>query len=313
MATLEVERVVKRFGDHVAVDGISFAIEPGKVLALVGPNGAGKSTTIRMILGILLPDQGSIRSDGEDMATVPKSAVGYLPEQRGMYLDLKPMQMLELIGGLRGLSRDAVQRFTRPWLQRLDLERHLNKKLGRLSKGLQQKVQLLMTFMHQPRLLILDEPLSGLDPVNVALFSEILTELKESGTAVLYSSHNMDQVERVADQVAIVDGGRIRRQGRIGDLLRESGRFVCRVDYFAEPVLPFSSDARGTGGWVMTRRGRSVVVETAGESELQEAARCALLWGPVQRLTLGQMTLQELYLETVDGPHTATASARTGA
>jgi ABC-type uncharacterized transport system ATPase subunit len=232
-----------------------------------------------------------------------------------MYLELRPLQMLEFMGGLRGVSADRVRKLSRPWLARLDLERHLHKKLGALSKGLQQKVQFLMTFMHQPKLLVLDEPLSGLDPVNVALFTEILAELKEGGAAILYSSHNMDQVERVADQVGIVDNGMLKRHGPIGDLLRESGRFTCRVEYVGEPSIPgvlpvasldqsFPAAMEGEpelsrGRWRLQKRGRRLVIETTSQAEMQEAARTALSWGAVQRVTLGQMTLQELYLQTV--------------
>lgn len=290
---LQVDNVVKRFGPQLAVGGISFEVRAGEVFALVGPNGAGKSTTIRMILGILLPDEGSIWCDGERVTELPKSAVGYLPEQRGMYLDLTPRQMLEFMGGLRGLSAARVRSQTEVWLERFDLQQHLHKKLGALSKGMQQKVQFLMSFMHSPRLLVLDEPLSGLDPVNVALFTEILGELKSTGTAILYSSHNMEQVERLADSVAVVDGGVLKQRGALVDLLRERDRFVCRVDYLGEPCIGESE------AWRIRKHDRRVLIEASSEADMKEAARRALGWGPVQRMSLGQMTLQELYLQTV--------------
>lgn len=223
MLHIDVSHVAKTYGAVRAVQDLSFTIPGGQIFALLGPNGAGKSSLIRMLVGLTLPDQGEIQINfqGQQYQSLPEGCFGYLPEDRGLYLDKSVVENLQYIGQLRGMSKSAINEQLDHWLQRLDLVDKRKENLSKLSKGNQQKVQLISCLIHQPALLILDEPFSGLDPINQEHVLTILAELKAKGTTVLLSAHQMALVERLADQMMLLNKGQVVAQGNLQQVTQQ--------------------------------------------------------------------------------------------
>ncbi|HEY0461178.1 MAG TPA: ABC transporter ATP-binding protein [Pyrinomonadaceae bacterium] len=206
--TLRVENVTKRFGDFTAVDGLSFEVRAGRVFGFLGPNGAGKTTTIRMIVGITAPDEGRIELFGSHTPREMQNRIGYLPEERGLYKKMKIVDQLRYFAALKGVSqKDADRRIDR-WLERMKLSEWKTKKTTDLSKGMSQKIQFVSTVLHNPDLLILDEPFSGLDPVNVEFLIEVVAELKAQHKTIIFSTHLMETAERLCDDIILIDKSR---------------------------------------------------------------------------------------------------------
>jgi ABC-2 type transport system ATP-binding protein len=218
---LVVHGLVKRFGNHLAVDDISFEVPRGVVYGILGPNGAGKSTTLRMINDIFAPDAGEIVVlDGLRPGHAAAQRIGYLPEERGLYPRMKVADMIEFIGELRGLARSEARRRTAQWLDRLGLTQWATNKVQDLSKGMQQKVQFATALIHDPELVILDEPWSGLDPINAEVLRAVVDEIRRSGRTVLFSTHQMEQAEKLVDQICIIARGRKLLDGPLADIQR---------------------------------------------------------------------------------------------
>jgi len=220
---LSISNIVKRFGNHVAVDNISFEVPRGVVYGILGPNGAGKSTTLRMINDIIAPDAGTIRIlDGLAPGGAAARQIGYLPEERGLYPKMKVLDMVVFMGELRGLSHAESKSRAGKWLERLGLAKWTKNKVQDLSKGMQQKVQFATTLIHEPALLILDEPWSGLDPINAEVLRDVVDEVRAQGRTVLFSTHQMEQAEKVCDMVCIIALGKKVLDGKLKDIKRES-------------------------------------------------------------------------------------------
>ena len=215
MAIAEVRSIWKRFNDRAVVQDVSFTIESGEILGMVGPNGAGKTTAIRILLDILQPDEGSVLLFGQPFTGEHRPLLGYLPEERGLYRDLRVQETLEYLGVLKRLGRAEARRRAGELLERLGMHEHRNKKVAELNKGMSQLIQIASTMMHQPRLLILDEPFSGLDPVKVRLVKEMLRELRQEGVAIVLSTHQMNQVEKLCDRVLMINQGRVVLYGSL--------------------------------------------------------------------------------------------------
>jgi ABC-2 type transport system ATP-binding protein len=218
---LIVRGLVKRFGNHVAVDDISFEVPRGVVYGILGPNGAGKSTTLRMINDIFVPDAGEIVVlDGLRPGHQAAQRIGYLPEERGLYPKMKVADMIAFIGELRGLPRGEARRQTARWLDRLGLAQWTTNKVQDLSKGMQQKVQFATALIHEPELVILDEPWSGLDPINAEVLREVVEDIRRSGRTVLFSTHQMEQAEKLVDHICIIARGKKLLDGKLADIRR---------------------------------------------------------------------------------------------
>jgi len=215
--TLCVENVTKRFGDFTAVDGLSFKIRSGRVFGFLGPNGAGKTTTIRMIVGITAPDEGKIELFGKHISGEMQNRIGYLPEERGLYKKMKILDQLRYFAALKGVSQKDADTRIDFWLERMRLSEWKTKKTTDLSKGMSQKIQFISTVLHNPDLLILDEPFSGLDPVNVEFLIEVVAELKAQGKTIIFSTHLMETAERLCDDIILINKSR----KVIGGTLRE--------------------------------------------------------------------------------------------
>jgi ABC-2 type transport system ATP-binding protein len=226
---LEVRDVVKTYDGRAVVHHVSFEVQPGEVFALLGPNGAGKTTLIRMITDIIKPDSGAILLEGQPVATRPRGHIAYLPEERGLYRRSKVVEVLDYYGQLKGLSRADARNAALELLARVELRDWADKQVQNLSKGMQQKVQLCTALIGSPRLLILDEPFSGLDPINVQLFEEILREHRAAGATVLLSTHQMNKVEQVCDRALMINRGHMVLYGRVGELRRQHSDHAVMV------------------------------------------------------------------------------------
>jgi ABC-2 type transport system ATP-binding protein len=224
---LDVRSVRKQFGDLVAVRDLSFSVHPGEIFGFLGPNGAGKTTTLRMTMGITRPDSGGVWFDGRD--ALDRTRCGYLPEERGLFEDMPALETLAYLGALRGMrAADARAEATR-WLERLELGERSGDKVQTLSKGNQQKIQFVGAILHRPALAVLDEPFSGLDPLNQDLFLGLLRELRDAGTAVLLSAHQLDLVERLADRFLLIARGEAVLEGTLAELRRKAAGGVDEV------------------------------------------------------------------------------------
>jgi ABC-2 type transport system ATP-binding protein len=226
---LEVRDVVKTYDGRAVVNRVSFQVQPGEVFALLGPNGAGKTTLIRMITDILKPDSGAILLEGKPVGSGPRGSIAYLPEERGLYRRAKVIEVLSYYGELKGLARPVARTASLELLDRVGLREWADKQVQALSKGMQQKVQLCCALIGSPRLLILDEPFSGLDPVNVQLFEEILHERRAAGATVLLSTHQMNKVEEVCDRALMLNRGHMVLYGRVREIRRNYASHAVRV------------------------------------------------------------------------------------
>ncbi len=223
-SVVRLEGVTKRFSGHTAVDELSLDVPKGGIFGLLGPNGAGKSTTIRMIMNIITPDEGRISVLGKESASRDLSyRIGFLPEERGLYKKMKVVDQLTFLGETKGIGRAVARKKAVQWLERLGLSDWTLKKVEDLSKGMQQKVQFIGALLHDPELLILDEPFSGLDPVNSQVMKDVVVEEARRGRTVLFSTHIMEQAERMCDRLVIIALGRIVVEGALADVKREFG------------------------------------------------------------------------------------------
>jgi ABC-2 type transport system ATP-binding protein len=228
---LELKDLVKDFDGKMAVDRISFTARKGEILGLLGPNGAGKTTTIRMIMNIIAPDQGTIVILGRPFSEKMKDKIGYLPEERGLYRKMKVMDILVFLGELKGLRAEVVRERSRRLLKQFDLDRYEQKKVEELSKGMAQKLQIIATILHEPELLILDEPFSGLDPLNIELVTRILLDKKKEGVSIILSTHLMEYAEKIADSLVMINQGRKVLDGNLTQIKAQYGKKFVRIEY----------------------------------------------------------------------------------
>ncbi|RYY98281.1 MAG: ABC transporter ATP-binding protein [Chitinophagaceae bacterium] len=233
---LELRHLRKYYATQKAVDDISFSVEKGGIFGLLGPNGAGKTTLIRMITGIILPDQGSVLFDGRPFDPARDIAgIGYMPEERGLYKKMKIGEQAVYLARLRGVSRDDAYRLTREWFTRLDMQSWWNKKVEDLSKGMSQKLQFVTTVLHRPRLIILDEPFSGLDPVNANVIKEEIFRLAQEGSTIIFSTHRMEQVEEICDHIVLVNKGQKILDGSVREVKQYYKEHLYRVGFEQMP------------------------------------------------------------------------------
>jgi ABC-2 type transport system ATP-binding protein len=252
MNTIAVDNITKTYGDFLAVSELTFEVREGEIFALLGPNGAGKSTSIRMILDIIKPDTGTIQVLGQALTPELRDYIGYLPEERGLYKNARVQEMMVYLARLKGMSRQDAMNRSKALLEQLDLGDHLKSKVSELSKGMQQKVQFAVTVLHQPRLIIVDEPFSGLDPVNRLVIKDLLLDFRRGGGSIVMSTHQMNQVEEMADRLLMISHGRQKLYGAVGDI---------REQYASHAII-----VEGTGNWA-TIPGITQVDEHHGERD----------------------------------------------
>lgn len=231
MELLRVENVTKRFANHTALDNVSLSIPEGSVYGLLGPNGAGKTTLIRIINRITAPDSGRVFLGGHELAPEDVQKIGYLPEERGLYKKMKVGEQAIYFAQLKGLSKkDAVERLKK-WFRKFEIESWWNRKVEELSKGMAQKVQFIVTVVHDPRLLILDEPFSGFDPINANLLKEEILALRDKGATVIFSTHNMASVEEICDHITLIDKSKNILSGNVNEIRRQHGTGIFEIDF----------------------------------------------------------------------------------
>ncbi|HKJ26827.1 MAG TPA: ATP-binding cassette domain-containing protein [Anaerolineales bacterium] len=232
MYTVEVSHIAKSFGKTQAVKDVSFAVRPGEIFALLGPNGAGKTTTIRMMLDIFKPDTGEIAILGGEFTEEKKNRIGYMPEERGLYQDIPLERCLSYLGRLKGLNTQEINTRLDSWLERFDLSIHRKKKVKELSKGMQQKAQIIATLMHEPELIIIDEPFTALDPVNTQMIKDLLRAQREKGNTIIMSTHQMHQVEELCDRILLVNKGEDVLYGKLSEIRNQftSHAVLVRAD-----------------------------------------------------------------------------------
>jgi len=236
---VEINQIVKTFGDVRAVDSVSFSVGQGEIFGLLGPNGAGKTTTIRVMLDIFRPDSGSVSILGGPMTEAKKDLIGYMPEERGLYQDIPLERCLYYLAGLKGVREDVARQRASAYLERFDLAAHKRKKVKELSKGMQQKAQVIATLLHEPEMLIVDEPFSGLDPVNTQMVKDLLYEQHQKGVTILMCSHQMHQVEELCDRLVLIDHGKTVLYGQLAEIRRQYAANAVLVRTSGElPVLP---------------------------------------------------------------------------
>lgn len=298
---LVLEDIEKRFGEIRAVDGISLAVEPGEIVALLGPNGAGKTTLLRIALGMIRPDHGRVRYGlgGVIAGRLDLARIGYLPEERGLYQDVPVRRYLAYFAALRGMRRPDARREADRWLERLGLAERAAEDLRDLSKGNQQKVQFISSIVHRPALAFLDEPFSGLDPLNQDLFLSLIRELRDAGTTVVLSAHQMQLVERLADRVVLIRGGRTADAGTVEQLRERWGagrRLTLRLD--GEPDISFLDLLDGVRG-VRRTGADQVEIEIERDTALSPLLEAIGRRLDVRDMRTATVTLHDIYVRTV--------------
>ena len=298
---LSVEAIDKEFGEVKAVDRLSFNVRRGEIFAFLGPNGAGKTTTVRMLIGILRPDAGRIQFhlNGEASERLDPSLLGYLAEERGLYPDVPLIRTLTYLGTIRGMERAVALCAAMEWLEKLGLADRAGDKLDALSKGNQQKVQFIGAVLHRPAFAILDEPFSGLDPIHQDLFLEILRELRDAGTTVLLSAHQMNLVERVADSVLLLSRGREVLSGKIEDIKAEargSSRIILEL-----ANAPEASHLAGYPAVVQAERrpGGDFAIELTGETALSDFLGTVARRHEIRAIRSEEVDLHQIFVRRV--------------
>jgi ABC-2 type transport system ATP-binding protein len=296
MPVVDLDRISKAYSSKVAVQELSLRIEPGTMFGLLGPNGAGKTSTIRMMVGMTLPDSGTVRLFDEPFRRDHLRRVGYLPEERGLYKRMKVIDQLVFMGQLHGLDRATAAARARQWCERMDIAESMEKKTQELSKGMQQKIQFIATLLHDPELIIMDEPSSGLDPVNVSLLEQILLDLKSKGRTILFSTHRMEQVEKLCDAICLVDQGRAVLEGTMRAVKSRYARNRVVVEYagdasfLTDPSITELRESAGRAEFKLRDGGD-------GQALLHAAARHAQIF----KFELVEPSLEEIFIRTVGG------------
>jgi len=296
MPVVELAGVTKAYENKVAVNNLSLSIEAGQMFGLLGPNGAGKTSSIRMMMGITIPDSGRVSLFGKPFERKSLERVGYLPEERGLYKKMKVLEQLVFFGQLHGLTAEEAHRRAVDWAKRMEIADSLPKKTEELSKGMQQKIQFIATLLHDPGLIVMDEPFSGLDPVNAVLVEQTLLELKAQGRAILFSTHRMDQVEKLCDSICLIDNGQAVLAGNLREIKSRYERNHVIVEFEGSPAFLNSAEiaeAKNFSGHA------EIKLKPHGDAQklLHEAASMAKIY----RFELIEPSLEEIFIQTVGG------------
>ena len=296
MRRIQLQQVTKTFDGVTAVDGLDLDIAAGETFGLLGPNGAGKTTTIRTILGIYGPDSGTI-DYGNGGTGLSRDRIGYLPEERGLYPKMRVMDLLTFLGEIKSLSRSEAAGRAGEWLERMGLSEWSNRRVDQLSKGMQQKLQFIATVMHDPDLLILDEPFSGLDPINVAVLKEIMQTLTSEGKILIFSTHQMEDAEALCDRICLINRGRKVLDGTVTELKSLYTRNRLRIafegsgDFLEDTNLVRHAESRGN----------HVEVELQTGADPGDLLRQALAAAQVHRFEVSEPSLRDIFLMAVGG------------
>jgi ABC-2 type transport system ATP-binding protein len=302
---LELDGLRRRYGDVTALDGLSFTVPPGQVFGFLGPNGAGKTTAMRAIVGVASLDGGEVRWRGQPVSPQIRRRIGYMPEERGLYPAMKVLEQLEYLARLHGLTAARARAAALSWSERLGLADRGQTKIEALSLGNQQRVQLAAALVHEPELLVLDEPFSGLDPVGVDAMSEVLAERAAAGVTMLFSSHQLDLVEHLCQSVAIIHRGRLVAEGTVRDL-GQAGQLRIAVRVAGDDGGRWAQDL-GDLARVESNTGGTVLMSLRDRADAQAVLDRARAAGPVEHFTFQRRRLSEVFRDAV-GPGSASAA-----
>lgn len=295
MATIEVENLSKTFGKTVAVNHVSFEAHEGRIFGLLGPNGAGKTTTIRMINYIIPQDSGEITIKGLRVSPKTQKLIGYMPEERGLYKKMKVGEQLMYLAQLKGLDATTAKKNIRYWLERFNAADWHSKVVGELSKGMSQKIQFISTIVHDPEIYIFDEPFSGLDPINSELLKEIIIELREKGKTILFSTHRMEQVEQMCDDICLFNNGKVVLTGNLRNIKKEFGKNTVLLEFQGDgSFLDELEDIR-----INNRSTNFAEIRILNGSSHQEILRKAMEQAEVHKFQLVEPSLNEIFISTV--------------
>ncbi len=296
MASIQVERISKRFGSVQAVEDVSFEVNPGEIFGLLGPNGAGKTTSIRIILDIFKPDRGKVEILGGTMNEEKKNQIGYLPEERGLYQDIQLEQCLVYLSTLKGMDSETARSRISDYLERFDLADWRKKKVKELSKGMQQKAQLITTLVHHPKLVIIDEPFSALDPINTQMVKDLLIEERDRGTTIVMCTHQMHQVEQLADRIALISKGRTVLYGELSEIRRRFAADAVVIRPLSEmpPSIPGIKEiSKHNSGYLLKfEQGHSA------QEILHQLVKMNI---PIEQFEVAMPSLDEIFIEVVNG------------
>ena len=295
-AILEIKNLSKRYGDHVAVDDISFEVPRGSVFGLLGPNGAGKTTTIRMIMRIIAIDSGEVLLDGDPVDDDRRRIIGYLPEERGLYKKMKVLEHLVYLGTIRGIRPGEAKKRAAAWLERFELAEWATNKVEDLSKGMQQKIQLIGTILHRPPLLILDEPFSGLDPINTRELKNLMLQMAEEGVTIVLSTHVLPQVDELCSDICLINRARPILLGSLDTIRKEYGGNTWRIStgLEADALEGFS------GVTAVHPLGNEWLVDLGDDGDPDELLRGVLEQGHVETFTRFIPDLENIFIRAVE-------------
>jgi len=294
MAIVQLDHVRKAYDTKIAVEDLSLRIEPGSMFGLLGPNGSGKTSSIRMMIGITVPDSGTVQLFGQPFDRKNLARVGYLPEERGLYKKMKVIDQLVFMGQLHGLDIATATKRSHAWCERMDITEAIPKKVEELSKGMQQKIQFIAALLHEPELIIMDEPFSGLDPVNATLLIDTLIDLRKEGRAILFSTHRMDQVEKMCDSICLISRG---KQVLAGTMREVKARYPRnRVQIAFEGASDF---LRNPGIEEYKLYNNSAEIKLKDEAAAQSILAEAIGGANITRFEVMEPTLEEIFIEEV--------------
>jgi ABC-2 type transport system ATP-binding protein len=297
MPIVELQHVRKAYDTKIAVADLSFSIEPGSMFGLLGPNGSGKTSSIRMMIGMTVPDSGTVKLFGEPFNRGHLKRVGYLPEERGLYKKMKVMDQLIFLGELHGLDATTASKRAHVWCERMEITEAIPKKTEELSKGMQQKIQFIAALLHEPDLIIMDEPFSGLDPVNAVLLMDTLVDLRREGRSILFSTHRMDQVEKLCDAIALINHGDLVLSGGMREVKSRYPRNRVQVVFEGDAGFlqhPGVIEAKNYSG--------HAEIKLRDESAAQQILAAAVQNGTrINRFEVMEPTLEEIFIEAVGG------------
>ncbi|MEX0601326.1 MAG: ATP-binding cassette domain-containing protein [Rhodothermales bacterium] len=299
MGQLVVERVVKRYGPLLAVDDVSFEAAPGRIMGLLGPNGAGKTSTIRMITHITAPDDGRILYEGRPVGRWSQERLGYLPEERGLYRRMTVGEQLLYLAELKGVAREDARRKMARWLERFEATDWVGRKTEELSKGMQQKIQFIATLLHDPTLLILDEPFGGLDPINAELLREVIWELRDDGRCILFASHRMEQVEQLCDDICLISNGRIVLDGSLREIKRRFARNTVILEFEGGSDAMDDMEARGDVRVISRSHNRLEMMLSDGTSPRSVLDYALSHVDEIRKFEVTEPPLSEIFMSSV--------------
>jgi ABC-2 type transport system ATP-binding protein len=292
---VQLTGVRKCYDEFVAVSDLTLTINPGAIYGLLGPNGAGKTSTIRMLMGITVPDAGQITVFGQPLSRAHMDQFGYLPEERGLYKKMKVLDHLVFLGQLKGLSGTDATKRANAWCERFELSSWVEKKVEELSKGMQQKVQFIAAILHDPRLIIMDEPFTGLDPANAVVLKDVLLEMAKSGKTILLSTHRMDQVERLCQSICLINHGHAVLEGDLNQIKAGYGRHNIQIKYAGDAL--FLQEKRLVQSF--NDYGNYVEVRLAPGADSQELLRLASSHARLDRFEVMEPSLEEIFIDVV--------------